>query len=119
MGRSFYKLLLSSVPFHLMSLPSTVNLNILVVSADPVYIALVLVRSALSLISCRHRLSLVSSSDPLKSTCQTHDITVGVIGLYSLITNLRCVQVLAGSLKISHHRDPRTLIQISKDIPSP
>ena len=41
MGRGFYKLPLSSIQFHLMSLPSTVDLNILVASIDSVYIVLV------------------------------------------------------------------------------
>ncbi len=42
-GRSFYKLPLGSIPFRLMSLPSTVDLNILATSNNPVYIVLVLV----------------------------------------------------------------------------
>jgi len=60
----------------------------------------------LSLISRRHRLSIVSSPDPSESICQTHDVTVGVIGLCPLIADLRRMQVLAISLEISHLRDP-------------
>ncbi len=41
MGRSFYKLPSSSIPFHLMSLLSTVDLNIPVASVDSVYIVLI------------------------------------------------------------------------------
>ncbi len=49
-------------------------------------------RQALSLISYRHGSSTVYQVfQTLEAICQTHDITVDVIGSYLLITNLRCV----------------------------
>ncbi len=48
-GRSFYKLPSSSILFHLMSLPSTVDLNILVASVDSVYKIFVPVEISLKL----------------------------------------------------------------------